>query len=79
MNKFLGALLFTLLIVSNTKAQNNPKFDVGLNSGIASGWWIYTLGTGAGIDRTDNEPKISFELEAVHKPKRLGIGVRSGI
>ena len=78
MDKFYGTLLITLLTISVSNAQSNQKFDVRFSTGVASGWWIYTLGSGHGIDRTDNEPKISFELESVYHYKRLGVGLGIG-
>ena len=45
---------------------------------MASGWWIYTLGDGFGIDRTDNELKMAFEARAMYKPNRLGLGIGIG-
>ncbi|GJM28156.1 MAG: hypothetical protein DHS20C17_07910 [Cyclobacteriaceae bacterium] len=72
-----------LIILLNTVATAQPSggsgnVELGLATGIASGWWIYTLGTGAGIDRTDNVPKISFEGVFVFKPHRFGIGAGLG-
>ena len=78
MKAFLGISAVLLLIVSSSQAQNDGNFEVGINTGIASGWWIYTLGTGAGIDRTDNQPKISVEAEVLFKPNKLGVALGLG-
>lgn len=75
MNK--AASIFLLLLINlSISGQSNTASEIqlGLSAGIASGWWIYTLGTGEGIDRTDNVPKISFEVVAIYKPNRLGFG-----
>lgn len=78
MTKRLCLFLSTLFVFAHAFAQAQQKFSVGAASGVASGWWIYTLGNSAGIDRTDNEPKISFEGELVYKPQRFGIGLGMG-
>jgi hypothetical protein len=78
MNRTFCTLLVTLILTHNLNAQTNENFSIQAVSGIASGWWIYTLGTGAGIDRTDNEPKVSFEAELIYDLKRLQVGAGAG-
>ncbi len=78
MNTWVGTLLLISALTAHHTAPAQSNVKLGLSAGIASGWWIYNLGTGSGIDRTDFEPKITFEGEAVYKPKRLGIGLGLG-
>jgi len=70
----LWTLLLVIILSFGVKAQPFEKLQIGVSTGIASGWWVYTLGTGTGIDRTDTQPKITFEGEVLFKFKRFGFG-----
>ncbi len=77
----IKGLLTTLLVIILTlgaTAQPSDKLHIGISTGIAGGWWVYTLGTGSGIDRTDFKPKITFQGEVLYKLKRFGLGVGLG-
>jgi len=74
----LGCLLVSNVLFAQAEPNTGLPIELEFTSGIASGWWIYTLGTGAGIDRTDNVPKISFGTSVVYKPGRLGVGLGLG-
>lgn len=67
-------MLLVIILSFGVKAQPPEKLQIGVSTGIAGSWWIYTLGTGAGIDRTDYKPKITFEGEVLFKFKRFGFG-----
>lgn len=74
-------LILTIILNTIANAQTSDKsgnMEVGFSAGLASGWWIYSLGNGAGIDRTDNVPKIGFDGEVLFKPRRIGIGAGLG-
>ena len=73
--------LLTLLLIFTVHSgfpQEAKNFQLEVYSSLASGWWIYTLGNGYGIDRTDFKPKMSFEAKALYKPNRLGFGLGIG-
>jgi len=74
----LWTVLFIIILSFGVKAQPFEKLQIGVSTGIASGWWVYTLGTGAGIDRTDTQPKITLEGEVLFKLKRFGLGAGLG-
>lgn len=78
MIKCLWSSLLAMVLTIGATAQHSNKLYIGVSTGIASGGWIYTLGTGAGIDRTDNEAKITFEGEIIYKVKRWGLGAGLG-
>ncbi len=78
MIKGLWSSLLGIILTLGVTAQHSDKLHIGVSTGIASGGWIYTLGTGAGIDRTDNEAKITFEGEIIYKIKRWGLGAGIG-
>ena len=73
-----GTLIICLVISSISVLAQSSKVYGELSSSAAMGWWIYTPGTGQGIDRTDYEPKISFEAAVLVKINRIGIGVGIG-
>jgi len=78
MNRAMLIFGLCYFISLDAYTQESKKFQADISSSIASGWWIYTLGTGAGIDRTDNEPKLTFEASLIYKPNRLGVGLSVG-
>ena len=78
MIKGLWTTLLVIILTLGATAQPSDKLHIGVSTGIAGGWWVYTLGTGSGIDRTDFKPKITFEGEVLYKLKRFSLGVGLG-
>ncbi len=78
MIKGIWTSLLGIILTLGATAQHSDKLHIGVSTGIAGGWWIYTLGTGAGIDRTDYKPKITFEGEILYRLKRFGLGAGLG-
>lgn len=73
-----GTLILCLFISSFSVLAQSTKVYGELSSSAAMGWWIYTPGTGQGIDRTDYEPKLTFEGTILLKVNRVGLGVGIG-
>ena len=76
--KYPWLTLVLILLSQAAYAQKTSNFQVEITSSLASGWWIYTLGDGYGIDRTDNEAKLSFDAKVLYKPNRFGVGLGVG-
>lgn len=73
-----ATLVFCFFISSFAVLAQSTKVYGELSSSVALGWWIYTLGTGQGIDRTDYETKLGFEGNIMVKVHRVGVGVGIG-
>ena len=66
------------LLFATAGIAQKPTIFIGGSAGVSSGWWLYTLGTGAGIDRTDNVPVLTFEAEGLVEFSRFGLGLGVG-